>query len=65
MAVYRELEARIGARGGRIRHCEVVGMLPDRLLLEAAAERLSLIEPAPARLLSRRLAEHLATRTIE
>jgi len=61
MAVFRRIEELAAAAGGRVVETEVIGMLPDELVLEAAAERLGLADPALRRMLSRRLVEHLAT----
>ena len=41
---------------------EVVGMIPDGLVLPAAENRLQLLDFAPSRLLTRRLAEHISAR---
>jgi glutamate formiminotransferase len=60
--VFRTIEARVREEGGRVTHTEVVGLLPDRLLLETGADRMSLLEPDPRRLLSARLVEHLSSR---
>ena len=52
----------MASRGGRVTGTEVVGMLPDPLVLPAAADRLRLFEPHSSRLLSARLADHLSRR---
>ncbi|MGH7444609.1 MAG: glutamate formimidoyltransferase [Longimicrobiales bacterium] len=60
LAVFRSLEARLAERGGHIVETEVIGMLPDALVLEAAAERLHLQPGTTDRLLSNQLLRHLA-----
>ncbi len=60
MDVFRVIEERIGAAGGRIVRTEVIGMMPDPLVLSAAADRLRLDDASSRRLLSTRLAEYLA-----
>lgn len=60
LAVFRRLEALLAERGGAITETEVIGLLPDALVLEAAAERLRLQPGATARLLSNTLLRHLA-----
>lgn len=60
MAVYRRIEALAAERGGRIVETEVIGLVPDGLVLPAAADRLRLEPSAADRLLSRRLVAHLA-----
>jgi hypothetical protein len=45
-----------------VRGAEVIGMVPDELVLSAADERLRTAGLTTRKLLSRRLAEHLAER---
>ncbi|MDT8341529.1 MAG: hypothetical protein RQ751_08460, partial [Longimicrobiales bacterium] len=47
-------------RGGRLLRTEVVGMIPETLVLEAADDRLGLSDASSRRLLFARVAEHLA-----
>lgn len=61
--VYAAVEEDVRRLGGRIEATEVVGMIPDALVLPAAADRLNLRDPDPSRLLSSRLAAYLAART--
>lgn len=61
--VLHRIEELASERGGRVTHVEVIGMLPDRLLADVTAERLRLDAPPLERMLSRRLAEHLAMRS--
>lgn len=65
MDVFRRIEALAAEHGGSVAQTEIIGMVPDGLLLPAAAERLALDRPAAARLLSRRLVEHLARATTD
>ncbi len=58
--VFLAVEEEVRRIGGRITATEVVGMIPDALVLPAAADRLRLLDPDPSRLLSSRLAAHLA-----
>lgn len=60
MAVYERIEALAAERGGRIVETEVIGLVPDGLVLPAAADRLRLEPSAAERLLSQRLVAHLA-----
>ncbi len=60
MDVYRRIDELARETGGRAGETEIIGMMPDELVLSAAADRLSLTEADEARLLSRRLAGHLA-----
>lgn len=62
ITVFRRIEELAAARGGRVVETEVIGMLPDELVIPAAAQRLALPGITPDRLLSRRLVEHLAAR---
>jgi glutamate formiminotransferase / 5-formyltetrahydrofolate cyclo-ligase len=60
--VFRALEDRVAGRGGRVVATEVIGMIPDELVFGAGADRLALLDRTPSRVLSSRLAEHLARR---
>jgi len=62
MDVFRRLESAVAAAGGEIVETEVIGMLPDRLVADAAAERLRLRGDAAPRMLSRALTRYLAER---
>ncbi len=59
-AVFEAIEGAVTAAGGRVERTEVIGMIPDPLVLAAATNRLRLSEVSPSRLLSRRMAHHLA-----
>jgi glutamate formiminotransferase len=58
--VYRRVEQDVMARGGEIIRTEVIGLVPDRLLQQAAEDRLKLEPGTTSRLLSARLFSHLA-----
>jgi len=60
--IFREIEKRVRDAGGEVRATEIIGMIPDSVLFEAGADRLELLDPDPQRVLSSRLAEHLARR---
>lgn len=62
LAVFRRIEQLVQSLGGRIVKTEVIGMMPDPLVLSAAADRLRLEDASTRRLLSARVAEHLALR---
>ena len=60
--VFRAIESSLEPLGGRVTATEVVGMIPDGLVLPAAGDRLKLLDPNPSRLLSARLVEHISGR---
>jgi glutamate formiminotransferase len=60
LQVFRRIEEHVAERGGRILETEIIGMLPDRLLLEAAADRLKIAEPDASKQLTRRVLHHAA-----
>lgn len=60
--VFRRIEAEVERAGGSVVETEVIGMIPDELVFDAAAERLRLTDATAERLLSRRLVEYLAAR---
>ena len=62
MDVFRRVEQRVQALGGKVTATEVVGMIPDGLVLPAAEDRLQLLDSNAPRLLARRLAEHVSAR---
>ena len=61
--VFERIEVQVRSRGGHVSGTEVIGMVPDGLVLPAAADRLALEERDMDRLLSRRLSGWLAART--
>jgi hypothetical protein len=63
LSVFDAIEAEVIARGGAVERTEVIGMMPDTLVLPAAAGRLQLPDLGPSRVLSRRVADHVRART--
>ncbi len=63
LAVYEAIEGEVRRRGGKLEETEVIGMVPDTLVLPGMADRLELLDLGPARVLSRRVAEYRAART--
>jgi len=61
--VFAFIEKEVAARGGRVTETQVIGMIPDTLVHPAAVDRLLLSDFGPARVLSRRVAEHVSNRT--
>ena len=61
-AVFQVIEVEVASRGGKVESTEVIGMMPDALVLPGTAGRLQLPELGPARVLSRRVAEHVKAR---
>lgn len=62
MEVFRALEAAVGELGGSVEETEVIGMIPDTLVLPAAGDRLHLLDLSPDRLLSHRVARYALKR---
>jgi glutamate formiminotransferase len=62
MEVFRAVEEAVHLEGGEITGTEVIGMIPETLVLGAAGDRLRLFEPTPERLLPVGVARHLAAR---
>ena len=62
--VFDAIEERVEVEGGRVIETEVIGMIPDPLVLPAAADRFKLLNPGKFRLLSRRVSEYVSTRAI-
>lgn len=62
MAVFDAIEAEVHRLGGRVEETEVIGMMPDTLVLPGSADRLGLRDPGAARVLSHRLSAYLADR---
>lgn len=60
--IFQEVEVRVRDAGGAVKATEIIGMIPDSVLIEAGMDRLALLRPDPRRVLSVRLAEHLARR---
>ncbi len=62
--VFDAIEALVEAGGGQVIETEVIGMIPDPLVLPAAGDRFRLLHPGESRLLSRRVSEYVSTRAI-
>ena len=62
--VFDAIEERVEAGGGRVIETEVIGMVPDPLVLPAVGDRFRLLNPGESRLLSRRVSEYVSTRGI-
>jgi len=60
--VFAEVEARVDGLGGRIEATEVIGLIPDPLVLPAATDRLHLLDLRSSRLLSARVMQHASER---
>ena len=60
--VFTAIEVEVARVGGRISGTQVIGMMPDALVLPATADRLLVPDLGPARVLSRRVAEHVSRR---
>jgi len=60
--VFVAIEEKIRGEGGRITGTEVIGLVPDTIVLPAAEDRLQLVESDSSRLLSPRLAHHVSER---
>lgn len=60
MDVYRRIEEMARELGGSAGETEIIGMMPDELVLTAAVDRMQLTDADARRLLSRRLARHLS-----
>ena len=59
MTVFRRIEMRVAEVGGEIVETEIIGMMPDGLLLEAAADRMKLRAPDASRMLTRQALRHI------
>jgi len=62
--VFAAIEGHVSDQGGRVTGTEVIGMIPDPLVLPAAGDRLQLVDPRPSRLLSARISKHRADRAV-
>jgi glutamate formiminotransferase len=63
LAVFEAIESEAAERGGRVVETEVIGMAPDALVYPGAVNRLVLPDLGPARVLSRRVAQHVSERS--
>lgn len=62
LEVLADIHTRIEALGGTVEETEVIGMMPDTLVLPPGGDRLVVPDLGPARVLSHRLAQHVARR---
>lgn len=62
LAVFDTIRAAAERLGGQVEETEVIGMLPDTLVLPNSENRLGLSDPGVARVLSHRLSAYLAAR---
>jgi len=60
--VFLDIEREVRGMGGRVVGTEVIGLIPDRLMVAAGGERMGVQDAAPDRLVSSRLAHHLQCR---
>jgi len=63
--VFDRIESEVRARGGEVAETEVIGMMPDALVLPNSVDRLKLPDLGAARVLSHRVAEYVAARSDE
>lgn len=63
--VFDRIEAEVRSRGGGVVETEVIGMMPDTLVLPDSAGRLKLPDLGTARVLSHRVAEYVSARSGE
>ena len=63
--VFERIEAEVRRRGGDVVETEVIGMMPDTLVLTDSAGRLKLPDLGTARVLSHRVSEYVAARSGE
>ena len=61
-AVYEEIAQAVSEMGGEVLEVEVIGMLPDTLVLPGSESRLDLLNLDPNRILSFRVNEYVQTR---
>jgi glutamate formiminotransferase len=63
--VFDRIETEVRSRGGDVAETEVIGMMPDTLVLPDSAGRLKLPDLGAARVLSHRVAEYVSARSGE
>jgi glutamate formiminotransferase len=61
LAVFDRIESEVRAAGGEVLETEVIGMMPDTLVLPDSPDRLMLPDLGPARVLSHRVAEYVSS----
>ena len=62
LAVFSAIEKAVHAQGGDVVETQVVGMIPDALVLPATQDKLHILDLKPARVLSRRVRMHMEGR---
>lgn len=62
LAAFERIESEVRSMGGAVVETEVIGMMPDALVLPETADRLKLPDLGSARVLSHRVAEHVSAR---
>ena len=62
LEVFDTIAREVARLGGEVVETEVIGMVPDTLVLPDSVGRLKLPDPGPARILSQRVAAHVAAR---
>jgi len=60
--IFLAIEREVRRMGGRIVGTEVIGLIPDRLMVGAGEDRMRVLDSGPNRLVSSRLAYHLQWR---
>jgi glutamate formiminotransferase len=65
MEIFEAIESGVEAAGGEIQGTEVIGMVPETLVLAASARRLKLLHLSADRILPVRVARHLAARGLD
>ncbi len=62
LAVFSAIEKAVRAKGGDVVETQVIGMIPDALVLPAVQDRLHILDLKPARVLSHRVRMHVKER---
>ena len=62
LAVFSAIEKAVHARGGDVVETQVIGMIPDALVLPATQDKLHILDLEPARVLSHRVRMHVQGR---
>lgn len=62
LTVFAAIRERVESLGGWLAGTEVIGMMPDALVLQPGKARLELLDSSPERFLSRRVTQHLERR---
>ncbi len=62
LAVFDRIESLVASAGGKVLATQVIGMIPDTLVLPDSLGRLKLPDPGSARVLSHRVTAYVAAR---